>query len=417
MSAITTRKAASLRLATFGVATALTSIVGLIAASVFVTTVGSFTWGVLAAIQSAAMLFGVLVAFGWGTTGAAEIASAAPEDRPQLFADSFVTRLYLLVVVYPAMVAVMTAINPQHADLVLIGSLAFLVPNLGAAWYFVGEAAPKRLVLFEVLPQTVGLLASIGVILITGNLVVAVAAQLACNVATPLISLAVVRRTAAGPFHLNWSLRAAARRLGHQRHSVTTAATSALYVTAPMLILNIVSPGALAPYAMGDRLFRVALTVFSPVLQFAQGWIPEGGAKSIEHRIVQTLRLTPLVSILGAVGIAALGPLAVSIISQEHIAFGFDLSIPFALIFAIVSTSQVVGLACLVQLGKARSLAISTVLGAALGVPALVLGTVLFGVHGAAWALLASEIVVLVYQLFSALQEVRHRRQLQAITR
>lgn len=411
------RLTALLRLATFGAATAMTSVVGLIAASVFVTVAGAFEWGVLAAIQSAAGLFGVLVAFGWGTTGAAEIASTPAIERPQRYADSLVSRLYLFMAVYPMMVAVMSFINPSHVALVAVGALAFLAPNLGASWYFVGEARPTRLILFDVVPQTIGVIGSIIVILVTRDLATAIAAQLICNCTAPLISFIAIRRSSAGAFRLNWSIAVAFRRLAGQRHAATTAATSALYVSAPMLILNIVAPSSLAAYAMGDRLFRVALTVFGPVLQFVQGWIPEGGRRNLEHRVVQTLRLTPLVGAVGAVAIAAFGPWAVGMISQGNVPFGPDLSIPFALVFLVVSSTQVLGLACLVQLGKAAALALSTVYGAAIGIPVLVAGTVFFGTPGAVWALLASECVVLIYQLLTVISELRIRRQLQATMR
>lgn len=411
------RLTALLRLASFGLATAITSVVGLVAASVFVATSGAYEWGVLAAIQSAAGLFGVLVAFGWGTTGAAEIASMPAQARPQQYADSFVSRVYLIALAFPAMVAVMGLINPSHLALVVIGAFAFLAPNLGASWYFVGEARPLRLLAFEVLPQTVGIVGSIVVVLITGDLVAAIAAQLICNTVGPLISLMVIRRTATGPLRMNWSIPAAFGRLKMQRHAVTTAATSALYVSAPMLILNVVAPAALAPYAMGDRLFRVALTVFGPVLQFVQGWIPESGPQNVDHRIRQTLRLTPIAGFVGASAIASLGPWAVGVISQGNIAFGLDYSVPFALVFLVVSTTQVIGLACLVQLGRSAALALSTVLGAAIGVPTLLAGTLLFGAHGLVWALLVSECVVLIYQLVAVISELKRRRQLQATTR
>jgi hypothetical protein len=58
-------------------------------------------------------------------------------------------------------------------------------------------------------------------------------------------------------------------------------------------------------YAFAHRLFRFAVTAFSPVLQFIQGWIPEGGLPSMVHRIHRALQLTPVQGLLGGTGLAA----------------------------------------------------------------------------------------------------------------
>lgn len=382
------------------------AVVGLISASVFVASAGSYDWGVLASIQSAAALFGVLVGFGWGTTGAAEVARMPHASRSQWFADSFTARAYLLLAAYPLMALTMWALNPSHLDLVLVGSLAYLLPNMGASWYYIGESSPSRLFLYDVLPQTCGVLASVAAMLSTHSLVVAVSVQLVFNLVAPVLGwIVLVARSSAKP---DWSLRGALSRLPEQRHPVITAATSALYVSAPMLILNAVAPTTLASYAMGERLFRIAVTVFSPVLQFVQGWIPEGGPTHVIHRMKMTLRLTPWIGVLGAVCIWALGPYAIFLISTGKVQFGHDLSLPFAVVFLAVSASQILGLACLIQLGRARDLARSTVAGAIAGVPLLIAGASIWGVTGVVWALVVSEVVVLVYQAAATIYGMRH---------
>lgn len=386
------------RLSSFAGATGFVAVIGLATTWVIIRVVGGDDWGVLAAIQAGAALFGVLVAFGWGTTGAAEVASCPARERPVFFAGSLVTRLYLFLLTYPVMVIVMGNLNPSHVALVAVGSAAYLLPSLGASWYFVGEAKPRRLFLCDILPQMIGLLASIPVVLLTGSLVLAVSTQLVFNVLAVLISA----RTVLGPngtTPLEFSPGAAWARLGRQGHAMTTASTSALYVSTPMLVINALIPSSLAQYGMGDRLFRVGLTGFAPVVQFVQGWIPEDGPEHVRHRVIQVARLSPLLSLAGATAVFALGPWAVSLLSSGQIAFGFDLSLPFAIAFLAVSLSQIFGLACLVPLGRLRVLSTSTVLGAVAGIPLLLVGAITGGIHGVAWGLAASEIVVTVYQL------------------
>ena len=387
------------RMASFAGTTGFVAVISLATTWVVLRVVGSTEWGVLAAIQSAAGLFGVFVAFGWATTGAAEVASLKAENRAQWYAGSLVTRLYLGIVAYPVMVVVMGALNPSHLALVIVGSAAYLLPSLGASWFFVGEANPRRLFLYDVLPQALGLLASVPVVLSTQNLVLAVTTQLAFNLAAVWLSARQILRRGTERVCVDFTMKPAFARLGGQRHAMTTATTSALYVSTPMLIINALVPTGLARYGMGDRLFRVALTCFAPIVQFIQGWIPEGGPETVRHRVVLALRLAPVASIVGSVGIYLLGPWAVEVLSSGQVPFGNDLSLPFAVTFFFVSLSQVIGLACLVPLGRVRVLATSTVLGAGAGVPLLVAGAVVAGIHGVAWALAISECVVAVYQL------------------
>lgn len=394
--------------------TAMTSIVSLLASYFIIGAAGAIEWGILGGVQSAVVLFAVFVAFGWGTTGAAEVAQLAPEQRPQFYADSLVSRAYLFIVIYPIAVIVMWALNPSYVFLVAVAVGAALILQLGASWYFIGASDPSRLFRFDAVPQMIGLIASLGVILTTRDLVLTVATQLVFNLAAVVLSARAITRN--GEVRWDLSVAHAARRLVGQRHSVMTAATTALYVAAPVLILNILlrfemlDAIVLAIYVVGERLFRLALTAYSPILQFVQGWLPEAGPQQLVPRMRSAMRWAPAVAIAGAAALLLLGPIAAGILTQrDPIPFGFDMSAPFAAVFLCVAISQVLGLAVLVQLGRTRDLTTSTVLGAVMGVPLLAVGALLGGVHGVSWALAASELIVVVVQIIMVRRELRRR--------
>ena len=405
------RLSAARRLSAFTVTTGLGAAVTVLAAPVIIGGAGEYDWGVLSSIQSAAGLFGVLVAFGWGTTGAGEVASMDHSARPQWYADSLVSRLYLFLLGYPAMVAVMWLLNPDYFALVAVGCAAYLAAYVGASWYFIGEARPGRLFGIDMLPQTLGVLVSLVVMIHTQSLVATVATQLVFNVSASGISAWVILRSGDSTVVFNWSLVSAVRRLHEQRHAVVTAATQAAYVSAPLLILNALSPTTMALYAMGDKLFRFGLTAFAPILQFIQGWISERGRPFLPRRVVQALTVVPVVSALAGACVFALGPSAASFLSHGEIDFGYDLSFVFGLVLFSVSVGQVVGLAALVQLGRVRDLATSTVIGAVVGIPLMILGAVFYSVLGVAWALAISETLVLAYQGFSVFRVIRAQRE------
>jgi O-antigen/teichoic acid export membrane protein len=403
------------RLMSFALTTGLSTVVGLVAVPIIIAGAGPELWGIQAAVQTAATLFGVFVAFGWGTTGAAEIAGLTPDRRPQEYLNSLVSRAYLLVLVYPVMVVVMGALNPQHLVLVAVGSAAFLMPFVGASWYFIGEARPARLFWLDGFPQTLGIAVSVGVMLLSRDLVAVLATQLIFNACAVVASARHIIRTSTKRLHVDLGVREAFRRLRHQRHAVATSATAGLYVSMPLLILNAVTPSTLSLYAMGDKLFRFGLTAFAPILQLIQGWLPEGGPENLRHRIIQAARLTPVIALAGGAAIALLGPWAASFLSAHRIDFGLSLSVPFGIAFSAVAITQVIGLACLVQLHATRALARSTLVGALCGLPLIVVGAVTTGSVGVAWALAVSELAVLVYQYGAMARRLRDRlSQLQA---
>ncbi|WP_138442509.1 lipopolysaccharide biosynthesis protein [Sinomonas susongensis] len=389
------------RLVSFALTTGLSSLVGLVAVPIIIAGAGPELWGIQAALQTAATLFGVGVSFGWGTTGAAEVAGLPPEQRPQEYANSLVSRSYLALIVYPVMFCVMGILNPHHLALVAVGSATFLLPFLGASWYFIGEARPSRLFWLDGFPQTLGVAVSVVVMILTHNLVAVLATQLVFNLGAVIVAARHIFRSSPEPLHFDLAPRSAFRRLAHQRHAVATSATAGLYVSLPLLIINAVAPASLSLYAMGDKLFRFALTAFAPFLQLVQGWLPEGGPENLRHRIRQAARMTPVIGFLGGLAIAVLGPWGAGILSAHRIGFGFPLSVPFGVVFAAVAVTQVIGLACLVQLRATRALAQSTLVGALSGIPLIALGAALYGAVGVAWALAISELAVLVYQYAS----------------
>lgn len=389
--------AALARLATFALTVGLGTVVGLLAIPIITGVVGSDAWAVQALVQALATLFGVLVAFGWGTVGPSMIAAAPPSRRPQMFADSLVTRGYLYLVTAPVMAGVMVLLQPGHALFVVLSSLAYLLPYLGASWYFIGEAKPFRLFLGDALPQLVGTIIGLFVLTATRNFTLLVATQLIFNlVAVVLSSMMVLKRTAHLSF--DYSIRSSLSRMAQQRHGVVTAATGSLYVNLPIVAVNLLLPAQLDVYAFADRLFRFSATVFSPILQFIQGWIPEGGPDVVPHRIRRASQVAPALGIVGGIGLALLGPTAAEILVQDSIDFSFNLSVPIGLCFAAVAVSQVIGLACLVSIGRAKDLAKSTVIGAVFGIPLILAGALLAGVVGVAWAVAVSELLVAGFQ-------------------
>ncbi|WP_142116997.1 lipopolysaccharide biosynthesis protein [Arthrobacter sp. SLBN-122] len=386
------------RLASFALTVGVGTIVGLISIPVITGVAGAQLWAVQAMAQSVAIMFGILVAFGWGTTGPSMVASADEALRPQLFLDSLVSRGYLFLIAAPAMAAVMIVLQPQHVLLVVLASIAYLVPFLGGNWYFIGEAKPKRLFIFDALPQLTGTLIGLAVLALTRDIVWLVATQLLFNMLALTLTCRVIIQSSETHVVPNFSSRQAFARLAHQRHGVVTAATGSLYVNLPLVAINLFLPAQLGIYLMADRIFRYGVLALSPLLQFIQGWIPEGGSENLRHRLVRSAQIAPMFGFIGGMGIFLLGPVASEILSNGLVIFPGTLSGAVGLMFFAVAVSQILGLACLVSVGQGKILVQSTVLGAVCGAPAIILAALFTDITGVAWAVAVSEILVAAYQ-------------------
>ena len=386
------------RLASFALTVGVGTIVGLISIPVITGIVGAEIWAVQALAQSVSILFGIVVAFGWGTTGPSMVASTGKTLRPQLFLDSLVSRGYLFLIAGPAMVAVMIVLQPNHVLLVVLASVAYLLPFLGGNWYFIGEAKPKRLFILDALPQFSGTLIGLGVLALTRDIIWLVATQLLFNMLAIALTSIVIIQSAETRIVPNFSVREAIGRLKRQRHGVVTAATGSLYVNLPLVAINLFLPQQLGIYLMADRIFRYGVLALSPILQFIQGWIPEGGRENLRHRLIRSAQVAPVFGFLGGMAIFLLGPIASDILSNGLVIFPETLSAAVGLMFFSVAVSQILGLACLVSIGQGRILVQSTVLGAVCGAPAIILAALYSDVTGVAWAVAVSEVLVAGYQ-------------------
>ncbi|MDQ0800639.1 hypothetical protein [Arthrobacter sp. SLBN-112] len=384
-----------------GFATSLvfSTAVNLLAIPFVISTLGKEVWGELALAQATAAIFGIIVAFGWGTVGAALVASLPAEKRPQMFVDSLVSRGYLLLFGAPVMFVVMLLISKTDPFVAALASVAYVLPFVGASWFFIGQAKPWRLFLFDVLPQGLGTIAGLVLIQLIPHPIVFVLSLLVFNLLAVVSGAAGVLAQAERPLEADLRIGPAMKRLKDQKHGVIAAGTGSLNSNLPMLVVNQVVNAALPQYALADKLFRFAVAGFGPILQVIQGWIPEAGRTQSLRRIATVAKLAPAAGLIAGGLLAVLTPWASTIFSGGAIVIGFSLSIPFGAILAGVLIAQIVGLACLIPLGRGAALATSTAVGAALNVPLMLVLGLLMGAPGVAWSVGLAEFVVAGYQL------------------
>lgn len=384
------------RLSGFTVSVLLVTLLGVVSIPLLTASVGVETWGKLVLVQTVAQFGGILVAFGWGAVGAATVAGIQDGRRPAFFRRSLQARGVLFAVVLPVLALLLVVLTRGDVLLSILGAAVYLLPYLSANWYFTGEGRPKRLLLFDTLPTVVGaVLGLVGVWLI-GQLWVYLLLQGLGYLAAVAISAQVVRHS---PQEAGFEdLTPLKTLLLTQRHAVSATLVSGLYVTLPMIAVQAFLPALQPMYAMADRLFKYASIAFLPIQQFFQSWVPVDDGERPRRMRIATLSAVGIGFIAGAL-IAGLSPWASLLLSVGGNPVPLAVSLPLGVAFVGIATAAVVGYACLVSLGRVRALAVSTIIGALVGAPLIILFAVLGSVPAVAWAVAISELCVAAYQV------------------
>ncbi len=394
MSSAGVRRVAG-RLSGFTISVIIVTLLGVVAIPLLIETVGDGTWGILVLIQTVAQFGGILVAFGWGAVGAATVAGITEARRPAFFRRSLQARAGLYACVFPLLALLLIALTRGEVVLSILGAAVYLLPYLGANWYFTGEGRPQRLLLFDTLPTVIGgVLGLIGV-WFTRELWVYLAFQGLGYVAAVVLSALVVRRSPQDDFVDRTPLRTL---LATQRHAVSATLVSSLYVTLPMIAVQTFLPALQPMYAMANQLFKYASIALLPIQQFFQSWVPvDDGGRPRRMRIATISAVG--IGIIGGALIAVLSPWVSALLSVDAILVPISVSLPLGVAFVGIAIAAIVGYACLVSLGRVRALAVSTIIGAIVGAPLIMLFAVLGSVPAVAWAVAISELCVAGYLL------------------
>jgi O-antigen/teichoic acid export membrane protein len=397
---------------------ALGGLTSLLVTVVVISVVGPDSWGRMAVAQAIGAIYAVLVGFGWGIIGPAQVAGLAEENRGQYLRDSLISRLILFVSTLPLYVGtviLLIGIQPGIVAYLVVGAVSLSVA-VGSGWFFIGESAPGRLVAWDAAPRTIGALIAIGALVTTRSLLIYGIIQLAAVAVSILLTTNdLTARYPEGWY--NFSIREGFSRLGDSFTSIITAGTASLYVNAPLIIVSAILPTMTPIYAAAEKIQRFALMCMSPLTQVIQGYVPSAADRlGIKERIRRSTLLATGVALVAGILIAAIMPWVARIMTSGHIAVPFSLSIPMGLSSTLILISTVTGLAALVALGRERAVATSTVVGALVGLPLTLVMGLEAGLEGVAWAVAVSEVVVLAVQVPVLMQAMRAIRPVPVIS-
>lgn len=393
------------RLGGFAANGVVTGVATLLSITLIVNLHGPKTWSIFAVAQSAGMLIAVLVGFGWAVVGPATIAPLSDSERRREYSIAVITRagIFVLIAVSCATAALVGA--PELADYLPV-TVAYASTGLSSLWYYVGTGRAWPSFFRDALPRALASIAAPIAALFGPTQMMLGAVVFAGSLVALLLSVRYVRNQVSGrPAALSGEAFRAS--ISKQWHGLLSGGVSAVYMTVPTIIVGVLAPAAAGVFALGDKFVRLSSAAVLPITQVLQGWVPRASSAERRSRVIRAARIAGLLATAAGTVLASCGPIAAYLFTSGQIELGFVLTIPMGLILACTLITQVLGAGCLGAFGDFRSIALSAVVGASVGLPALFIATVTFGIAGTMWAVFIAEGAVLIFQSVALSRHLR----------
>jgi hypothetical protein len=353
----------------------------------------------------------VVCSLQWPTEGPALVARAAEPERTAIMRASMRSRTATLLGCVPVILLLIWVVQPADLLVCALSAISATLIGLSPAWFLVGIGRPGRLVWLEGVPRLVGNLVSFGLILGGAPLWTYPATMVATAAVTAVLSWLLL----SGGLRSGepaWTNAQNRRSLGFATLARTLDAGYS-FIAGP--IVAVLAPAAYPVFGACDRLAKVALGGLAVVPQGAAGWVSEPAAAEERMRRVRLVSVSLLPLALAIfVFLTVATPFLVHVLFAGTVAVGFLTS---ALTGAIVSAAflgQALFMTGLAPTGNAARGYRYLVVGFAVGLPALIVGTLAGGVVGAQLGYLAAAATLVALSLKRIRRAIPRRRQADA---
>lgn len=352
---------------------------------------GADAWLAIAVGQSVGAFLALIIALGYNTVGPTMVALAIPDDKPTILRRSVLARALLFVPCAAIAVAIAMLIAPE-GQRVEAGamSLALALTGLSSAWYMIGLGRAGLIVFYEILPRIVATAIAAVVLLVSGQviwyplllIVAAVASVVWYLLRTVGISALVQRRPG--------EIRSV---IAYNRSAMATELVGGAYNS---LAVSFVSLTASAPqaasYVSGDKLYRIGQYSTSALGNALQGWVVEDERTQFAERARRALLLHAALGMFGFAAFTLIGPWLSGALFGQAVAMDQATATALGVATLGISMGTALGRIILIGLGARREFLTCVIIGATIGVPAILILAANFGAAGGAWGLAIGEL-------------------------
>ncbi|MGW9345946.1 hypothetical protein ACWGR3_30865, partial [Streptomyces albidoflavus] len=300
---------------------------------------------------------------GWSLTGPSEVAQASAQERGRLYFESLAVRCVSAALMIAVGFVLASLLETASVLATWLSSSGMILIGLGAAWFYVGELEPARLFLFDTIPRAIAIVSATVTVALQGGIVTYSAIVALGPLIAGVTSALDIRRR----YRLDGPLfrgRSPLSILLGQRHAIATGVLTTTYQSAPVAVLQALSPSLVPLFALMDKIRMQSLTAYKPVSQVFQGWVPQrDGSVAVRERAMRVLVMAISFGIIGSIALALAAPILVGVLSAGRFDVDFATTSVLGVAFGSAIVSMTVGPACLIPLGRARMVTISALCG------------------------------------------------------
>lgn len=392
------------RLVGFGLSVALLAASSLLLIPAMVDAGGQRAWGAIAVGQSIGAVAAVVIYFGWGHTGPASIARTDAGSGRREFSDSLRTRLVLFAPVALLSSGLAALVSPADPLLAAAGCLSAAAVGFTADWYFVGSRRPFAFLALETAPRVLGSLVGIGLLMNGAPVILGPVSMLGgMLVGFAATSWWVLRGRPA----VHVPARTVREVIIAQRHGVGSGAGTAAYAALPLVLISLITPAIQPSYALVDKLQRQLSVALGPVVSVVQGYVPRPDPAVTIRRSRHALVGGAGFSALLAAAVLLTAPSLLSWLGAGQVQPPYAVMVLMAAFVGLNVWESILARAVLASVDRLDAVARGTLISAAVGLPLVTVGALVFGLVGAFSGLLIGLAARTSYELVVAVKHAR----------
>jgi O-antigen/teichoic acid export membrane protein len=349
-------------------------------------------WTGLVTGYSVGGMAALIIFLGYPLTGPQQTAAADGTGASKLYFESVLIRRRMLFASIPVIGVLCFPLAPPGQFAGTVGmALSAAVLGLSGSWFSVGLGRPSWLALYDVVPRASGAVLGVCAVALGGG----VASYAAVNILSALIGYSLMNsrvRKALPSAQVKHSLKSSLVAVRRRVPAVSTEALTGVYRILPVTLVAIAAPNyVVANYAASDRLFRISLFAIIALGNGLVSWVIRPGEPWLSNRALRALLVHVCLGLVGTFMFVTLGPRFSSAFYGEAYAMSVEEAWLFGLAFLAVSVQTAIMRFYLLARNRILPVFIAAAASAMLAVPAFLLAPQVFGVTGAAAAVLAVE--------------------------
>ena len=361
--------------------TVLLALTSLAAIPALISADGLANWSGFALGQAAGSIAAATINLGLRVSGPSEVAASKDPARRGLLVQSIRFRLIIVAPVSAIATIIGALIAPDVLVFVLLGVVQQAANGLSDRWYLVGMSRPFTVFTTDALPRTLANVAAVLAVYLLGAglteaAVLMCVGTLVSSASTSFASLRLTRGVAPDIPRMSTFLRG-------QMAGLWVNVTESGLLAAPMLLIGVVAPSALAQYAFYDKIYRQGTSGLTPISQVLQPWAARRTGAARWRRIMISLGIGLVVASLSAMLGAVVGVPILQVLAAGEVDPGW---VTTTLLFTAVGLWVLRMIAVrsgLIPLRDSRFVGISSTVGLVVGLILTVGGAYLLGADGA----------------------------------